>query len=227
MSKGTRPCSSVVAGATAAILWIGGAAPASALASPGEAPVGEDPLEGSRAEGSAEGPTQAPAKKWVWGRYDAPRWKYAAVGTAAGLTLVALGVGIGTLLQVRPNGKLKKQLIQAADDSLVDDKPANDVSPFVADDLCARARAMPEGGATGTVTNAEMTKICNKADTLARVSLGGFIASGVLLAATAAFTVLLFVHRRDPKVARLMRRGLTFGVAPTRGGWTVGAGLRF
>lgn len=208
-----RRTSPLVTGTTLAAL-LAASLPAHALAAPPPPPP--------PAPGPDPGP--APPSKYVWGPYRAPAWKKAALGTSAVLTVAALGLGLGAGLRLRP---LKDDLRQAAADSLTDDKPSNDVDPSTGDDLCILARSVPSGGALGTVTNAEMTQICNKGDRLAGLSRGGLITGGVLLGATLVFTVLMFVHKRSPAVARLQHRGLRLGAAPTPGGWMAGAGWRF
>jgi len=162
--------------------------------------------------------------KLVWGRYDAPGWKKAAVGASAGLLVVSVAVGIGTYMQIRPNGKLYKDLVAAGEDSLVDKSTTNNVNPNMDGDMCAAARKSLGGG----VVNGEMAKICNKADGLATTATAAFIATGVFAAATVAFTTLLFVHKNKPGVARLQRHGVTMGMAPLRGGGAMlGGSLRF
>lgn len=163
-------------------------------------------------------------KKWIWGKYDAPVWKKAALGASAGLLVVSLAVGIGTYMQIRPNGKLYNDLVAAGKDSLDDKSGTNNVNPNMNGDMCSAARREIEGG----VVNAEMTKICNKADGLASAATGAFVATGVFAASTVAFATLLFVHKNKPGVARLQRHGVTMGMTPLRGGGAMlGGSLRF
>lgn len=162
--------------------------------------------------------------KLVWGKYDAPKWKKAGLAASAALTVVSLGVAIGTYMAIRPGGKLKKDLIQAAKDSETDKSGTNDISPYTDQDLCAQARTPVSGG----VKNGEMTKICNKADGLATAATAGFIATGIFAASTVVFTTLLFVHKNKPGVAKLQKHGLTLGAMPLRsGGAIVGGVVRF
>jgi hypothetical protein len=191
---------------------------------PGEPVVGGGPVEGPQVEDT---PPPGKQGKWVWGKYDAPVWKKAGLGASAALTVVSLGLALGTYMQIRPGGPLKKDLIAAADASLEDEKPSNDINKMTGDDLCVLAREMPAGGAEGTVTNKSLTEICNKADRLATVSTVGWIATGVFLGATIVFTTLLFVHKRNPTAAALQRRGFSFGVTPGRGGFMAGTSFRF
>jgi hypothetical protein len=182
------------------------------------------PVEGPKVDDS---PPPGKQSNYIWGKYKAPTWKKAAVGASAALTVVGLGVAIGTFMQIRKDGPLKKDLVAAGLASLEDDKPSNDVDPNTPDDLCLRASTPPPGGAEGTVTNANMTSICNKAETLAKVSTAGWIATGVFLGATIVFTTLLFVHKRGPTATALQRRGFSMGMAPGRGGVMVGTQFKF
>jgi hypothetical protein len=162
--------------------------------------------------------------KLVWGKYDAPKWKKAGLAASAALTVVSLGVAIGTYMAIRPGGKLKKDLVQAAKDSETDTSASNDISPYTDQDLCDLAREQVTGG----VKNGEMTKICNKADGLASAATAGFIATGIFAASTLVFTTLLFVHKNKPGVAKLQKHGLTLGAMPLRsGGAIVGGVVRF
>jgi hypothetical protein len=191
------------------------------------------PVEAAPTEATPAGPgTDEPkpevqpkdSGKLVWGRYDAPMWKKAALGASAGLLVVSLAVGIGTYIQIKPNGKLYKDLVAEGEASLTDKSTTNNVNPNMSGDMCAAARKSIEGG----VVNGDMSKICNKADGLASAATGAFVATGVFAAATVAFGVLLFVHKNKPGVARLQRHGVTMGMAPMRGGGAMlGGSLRF
>ncbi|MBA3545841.1 MAG: hypothetical protein H0T76_05095 [Nannocystis sp.] len=172
------------------------------------------------------GPETGPKEngKLIWGKYDAPGWKKAALGASAGLLVVSLAVGIGTWVQIKPNGKLYKDLVAAGERSLGDESGTNNVNPNMKGDMCEEARSAVKGG----VKNGEMTKICNKADGLATAATGAFVATGVFAVATVAFATLLFVHKNKPGVARLQRHGVTMGMAPMRGGGAMlGGSLRF
>ncbi len=159
--------------------------------------------------------------KLVWGRHDAAKWKKAGLAASAALTVVSLGVAIGTYMVIRPGGKLKKDLVAEANRSPMDDNPGNDINPYTKNDLCAEARTPVSGG----VKNGEMTKICNKADGLATAATAGFIATGIFAASTVVFTTLLFVHRDKPGVAKLQKHGLTLGAMPLRGGGAIVGGV--
>lgn len=163
-------------------------------------------------------------KKWIWGKYDAPVWKKAALGASAGLLVVSLAVGIGTYLQIRPNGKLYNDLVEEGKASLKDKSDTNNVNPQMSGDMCTAARRQIDGG----VVNGDMSKICDKADGLAKAATGAFVATGVFAAATVAFGTLLFLHKNKPGVARMRRHGVTMGMAPLRGGGAMlGGSLRF
>lgn len=172
-----------------------------------------------------EEPTPEPSKgKLVWGRHDAAKWKKAGLAASAALTVVSLGVAIGTWVVARPGGKIRSDLIAAAKASPLDENPSNDISPYTDKDLCDLARAQVSGG----VKNGEMTKICNKGDSLATAATAGFIATGIFAASTLVFTTLLFVHKDKPGVAKLHKHGLTLGAMPLRsGGAMIGGVVRF
>jgi hypothetical protein len=173
----------------------------------------------------AAAPAPAAEGRLVWGNYSPrPAWKWAGLGVSAGL-LVA-GVVTGAVTSAMLGGKLRDDLVQAAEDSLTDGKPANDVDPSVEQDLCVAARAEPPGE-PGTVTNAAVTDVCNRGDAIAATATGSWIATGILAVPTVIFTVLLFVHRERPAAARLRRHGVFAGASPFRGGAGVAAGFRF
>lgn len=188
--------------------------------------VAPPPVVGPTVEGPQVEEPPPPAKegKWKWGKYDAPTWKKAGLGTMAALTVVSFGVGLGTFMQIRKDGPLKQDLLDAANRSIGE---KNEVNPNTPGDLCELARETPDGEDPGVVTNAEMVTICNKADTLATVSTVGWIATGVFLAGTLVFTTLLFVHKRGPSAAAMQRRGFSMSMAPSRGGFLVGTQFKF
>lgn len=168
--------------------------------------------------------------KLVWGKQEhTPTWKWAGLGVSAGLAGVSLGTAIGTSLAIRRDGPVYNEMIEAAEDSLTDGKESNDVDPNSDADLCEEARRHPPGDPDpDTVTNAAVTRVCNKADALAKTATATWITTGVFAASTAVFAVLIYVHREQPDAAALRRRGLTLGVAPTPdGGFLVGGGMRF
>jgi hypothetical protein len=165
----------------------------------------------------------------VWGPYSPrPSWKLAGVGVSGALTLAALATAIGTTVAISPNGSIRKELLAAAEQSLTDDKPGNDISPNNSGDLCALARNPPNPNKPDEVTNKPMTEICIKADGIATVATISWAATGVFALSTAAFTTLLFVHKRDATVAKLIEHDVGFGGAPLReGGFMLGGSLRF
>jgi hypothetical protein len=167
--------------------------------------------------------------KLVWGPYKPrPAWKFAGLGVSAGLTLAALGTAIGTTITIGPNGSIRKDLIAAAEASLTDDKPSNDVDPNTPGDLCPLAQAPPDASKPNEVTNAEVTRVCIKADNLATAATVSWVATGVFAATTVVFTTLLFVHKKKPGVAKLLEHDVGFGGAPMRnGGFVLGGSLRF
>lgn len=165
----------------------------------------------------------------IWGPYSPrPKWKLIGLGVSGGLTVAALGTAIGTTVAIGNNGPIRKDLLAAAADSLTDDKPSNDIDPNSSGDLCQMARTPPDPSRPAEVTNAAVTKVCIKADNVATAATISWVATGVFAVATAAFTVLLFVHKDTPAVAALRKRNVRFGAAPAGGGgFMAGGGLSF
>lgn len=171
--------------------------------------------------------------KYVWGAYKPrPAWKWAGLGTGLGLTAAGVGLIIGTGLTLQ--GPLRDELLDAARDSLTDTdedgnlNPANDVNPYdpeISRDLCAAGRAEPDDQ-PGRVTNASITSICNRADTMETLNYAGIGIAAAGAVTTIVFTTLLFVHRRNPRRAAWMER-FQLGATPGRGGGSVMGELRF
>ncbi|NVB41015.1 hypothetical protein G6O69_24455 [Pseudenhygromyxa sp. WMMC2535] len=168
----------------------------------------------------------------AWGKMERPipRWKLAGVGVSGGVFLASIGVGLGFGMAVRANGSVHEELITAAEESLTDQKPSNDIDPNSKGDLCALARAEPSPDDSGAVTNAEVTEVCNKADVYASVgSAMMLIVAPIAAVSTITFGLLLNTHRVPKTTAKALRRhqpGLV--VAPRRdGGVFVTGGFRF
>lgn len=198
-----------------------------AAAGEGEGEAGDEgsgkPARNDRADEPRE------SGQLIWGPYSPrPTWKLAAVGVSGALTVAALATAIGTTVAIGPNGPIRDDLLAAAARSITDDKPSNDVDPNTSQDLCPLARAAPDPTRPNEVTNAEMTNLCNKADTLATVATASWIATGVFAASTAVFTTLLFVHKDKAKAAKLIERDVGLGGAPLQaGGFVLGGSFRF
>jgi hypothetical protein len=165
----------------------------------------------------------------VWGPYKPrPTWKLVGVGVSGTLTVAALATAIGTTVAISPNGPVRNELLAAAEASLTDDRPSNDIDPNTNEDLCPLARAAPDPTRPNEVTNAAMTRICAKADNLAVAATASWIATGVFAASTVVFTTLLFVHKDKPEVAKLIEHDVGFGGAPLQaGGFVLGGSFRF
>ncbi|HWB78891.1 MAG TPA: hypothetical protein VG755_28210 [Nannocystaceae bacterium] len=160
----------------------------------------------------------APAKRsraLEWGREQPPkRWKIAMLATSASLGLVFLGSAIG--LTVANKVTLRRKLIEAVDASQTDSNPNNDIDR-TEPDFCAAARETPPGEPNPQkVTNANVTQICNRGDGVSKASIGMWVATGIAVAATAAFTVLLFVRRADARPRTARRVSPFFDAAPGR-----------
>lgn len=198
----------------------------------GPAPDSGDDEPEAVPEGPEPEETEDPDKggKIVWGlQKPIPRWKLIGLGVSGGLFAGSLATAIGTTVVIqKPNGRVYKELIQSAEDSLNDDKPENDVDPDMSGDLCEAARVEPNPDEEpGAVTNAAVTKVCNKADALATTATATWITTGVFGAATIVFTVLLFANKEKPAASAMLKRDIRLGGAPTRGGAVFGGGFRF
>jgi hypothetical protein len=165
----------------------------------------------------------------VWGPYSPrPTWKLVGVGVSGGLTVAALATAVGTSLAIGPNGSIRRELIAAAEASLLDDRPSNDVDPNTSGDLCEIARTPPDPSRPDEVTNAQMTRICIKADNVATAATMSWVATGVFALSTIVFTTLLFVRKQDATVAKLREHKVGFGGAPLRdGGFVLGGSFKF
>jgi hypothetical protein len=198
----------------------------------GPAPEADEPDE-PPADAPPLVETEEPKKdggRIVWGVHKPiAKWKLAGLGISGGLFVGSLATAIATSLVIRkPNGSVYNELIGSANDSLNDDKPQNDVDPDMSGDLCVAAREEPNPDEEpGAVTNANVTKVCNKADALATTANITWITTGVFGVATVAFTVLLFAHKEKPAADAMLKRGVRLGAAPTRGGGVFGGSFKF
>lgn len=167
--------------------------------------------------------------KLTWGTVERPipGWKLAGVGVSGGVFVISLGAAIGLTVALGPNGSVRKELISAAEQSLTDGKPSNDIEPD-SNDICELARTTPEPSHPDEVTNAEITNICIKADRMATAAVSMYIVAGVHAAATIVFGLLVNTHRR-PRTTRLhLQHRMSFVIVPRlEGGATALAGIRF
>lgn len=193
----------------------------------GLAPPPPPPPEPSLAEDEPEEEEDAPTgtQRWGWQRPQ-PRWKLAAFGASAGMTAVTAGATIGMSVWLTSNNVgFRKQLLDAANASLTDDNPANDVDPSLPEaiNLCDYALARPTDengnplGMPGQVTNSAVAKVCNKGDMIRKAQLATGIATGVSAVSLMVFTVLLFVHREPARASAWRRHGLSVGADPVPG----------
>jgi hypothetical protein len=202
----------------------GGAVTDGATQEPSEEPADDSSEPGTE---PAEKPRSGSKGGLVWGRDpNPPTWKWVGLGVSGGLTLAALGAGIGTTVSV---SRLEDDLRKEAEKSLTDDSDVNDVDPALVADICDAARVEPDPmNEPGAVTNADIVAVCNRGTSTAKAATSMWVLTGVFAVSTAAFTTLLFVRRDDRASAALRRRGVSFGAAPVRGGGVfVGGGFRF
>ncbi len=161
---------------------------------------------------STEGPAPEQQPKWLWGRHDTAKWKRAGLAVSATLTVVSLGVGIGTWMVARPGGKIRHDLLAAAQET--------DIDINMDGDLCAEAARIGE---------ISVTRHCDRGKTMAGVATAAFVATGVFAASTLVFTTLLFVRKnKSAGVAKLQRHDVQVGVTPVFGGGAMlGGAMRF
>lgn len=172
--------------------------------------------------------------RWGWVKPQ-PRWKWVGFGVSAGLFAVSAASTVGmSVWLVSREGGFRTKLLEAAEASLTDSNPLNDVDPNMSAgiDLCEYAGQHPDAGQPGQVRNVSVVQVCRQGDDVRRATLGTGIATGVSLAATLTFGVLLFVRRGPAKSgadARAWRRhGLAVGLGPARGqGLSLRLGGRF
>ncbi len=195
-------------------------------------PAGTTPVDPGTDPGTDPGskPKGEQSGKLIWGKDpNPPQWKKTGLWASVGVAGVSLGAAIGMTIASGPNGPIRKELVQAAEDSPNDDNPDNDIDPVNTPDLCQAARQEPPGE-PGKVTNAAMTKICNKGEAVALGATISWVVFGAAALSTAAFATLLFVRKNDSKAAaKLYERGVSFGVAPDprSRGVMVSSGFRF
>jgi len=167
-----------------------------------------------------------------------PTWKKAGFATSLGLTVLAGGTTIGMAVYLRAKSVgFRKKLLAMAEESVMDEKALNDVPTSLPEttNLCDYAKARPVDpetgeplGEPGQVRNAGIVRLCGDADDVRQAQLAAGISTAVFGAATIAFTVLMFVHKRKPAAAAMRRHQVQLGVAPNpEGGLSIGGGLRF
>jgi hypothetical protein len=176
-------------------------------------------------------------KIWFGLEKPTPAWKWAGFGASLALAVGSAGALIGLKLALNDTAQeLRDTAFETCDtcpDGVGDGMPHNDVDPNQNKpgtnepvDLCQEARR-PVVGEPGTVTNAAVTRVCNKGDSLRAGTIGAGVGLAVFGATTLVFTGLLFIHKRSPTADAMLRHGLTVGAQPTRDGFMVGGGIRF
>lgn len=176
---------------------------------------GDEPEDDDADAGAGKG-------KLRWGYVrPQPRWKWIGFGVSAGVTVATGAAAIGmTVWLTSKNGGFRGRLVDAANASLTDANPLNDVDPNLPAgvDLCDYARESTDPTMPDRVRNAAVTKVCNDGDTMRRRQLATGITSAVGLVATAAFTFALLVHREPARASTWRRHGLHVGVDPAARG---------
>lgn len=154
----------------------------------------------------AMGPIQASAD----GPRDVPLWLVTAASVSAGLTLAATGAAVGTTLHRRT--RLAAQLRGAIRDSHTDLTPDNDIASDSIDP-CRDARMSPLGDTR--VTNAAVTKVCNRIDASRASATASGVFAGVGLLSTAVFTGMLLAWDRRRAPQRERRTQVHVGASTT------------
>jgi len=166
-----------------------------------------------------------------------PKWKLIGFGVSTGaLVASATSTVVLSAWLTSKNWGFRRNLIEAAEASLTDASPLNDVDPNLPENvnLCDYARTRPTDengvplGMPGQVRNSAVVKVCNDADTRRDHLLVSGIATGVSLASTLVFTLLLLVHRDPPRGSAWRRHRLLVGMDPVPGqGLSLRMGGRF
>jgi len=152
-------------------------------------------------------------KIW-WGlERPTPKWKWALFGTSVGLLAASSAAAIGLSVSVRV--RMRDRLVAAANDSLTDESPVNDVDPSVVNDICGYAREAPDDTMPDFVRNKSVVKECNIAETQEKGLYAAAAMAGISLAATLVFTGLLVMHRTPRRVQA------SVGMTPHGGGATL------
>ncbi len=185
---------------------------------------------------------------YEWGPYrPRPKWKKVGLGVSAAFMVAGLTTGIVFGLPAsqsrRKRGALYDELLTAANNSLTDDNPVNDVNPETVDDLCsdqpgsggALEEISPEGmGAQTGIRNREVAKVCQKGKGYAIAGTIGWSVFALATASTITFATLMFVRKKgdegeppsdDDTVWR--RHEIRLGAMPTRNGGMLSGGFRF
>lgn len=136
---------------------------------------------------------------------EAPVWLVSMASVSAGMVAVsAIGAG-STAIHLRT--RLRPGLAEAIARSREDTSPANDIADD-SNDPCSDARASVLGD--GRVTNAAVTKMCNRIDGAQTGLRAWVVLAGVGVVSAAVFTGLLVARRsnRWPRRDRLARIGV-------------------
>jgi hypothetical protein len=208
------------------------------LTPPPPAPEPEaEAAEPSAAEDEGKHEHKAAGKlHWGWQRPQ-PRWKLVGFGVSAGVMAVTAGFTIGTGVWLTSKSwGFRKKLVDAANASLSDENPINDVDPNLPNgvNLCEYAKSRPEDengnllGMPGQVRNRHVAEVCNQGDDIRKAQVMTGIMTGVGALATVTFALLLFVHREPARESAWRRHRLHVSVDPVRGqGMSLRMGGRF
>lgn len=205
-------------------------------------PPRPDPLPEVEVEPEPEEPEQTQREKstlWMGLEKPTPRWKWVGFGTTLGLTVAAAGVTIGTGVWITASDDnsfgFRPRLIEAANNSLRNDNPDNQVNPMTVDDICEYnvtdedgSELQADDGSGPGARNLGVANVCRLGERVKTTQIIAGVATGVFGLTTLIFTGLLFIHKRKPGSDAMLRRGLTLGIMPRpEGGASISSSLRF
>lgn len=166
----------------------------------------------------------------VWGMRRPPAtWKLASVGVSGALFVASTAFTAVYSYRVSQRGPLRRELFQAAEDSLDDGKPSNDINPNMEGDLCDAARTPPDPSKPHEVTNLPVREVCLRFDKASALTSAGIISMAITGGSTLLFGLLLGVHRESGRVGRVLNEH-QFGLSISprlEGGFMLVGGARF
>lgn len=151
---------------------------------------------------------------------DQPLWPAVGLGVSLPLALGAWGVAIWSRKKLASNGPIRQQLFKAADDSLLDSDPDNDVNKMRDGDLCEFARI--RSGSSNKVRNQKMVDLCNYGDRLRNTNTLVIVGGAVLSSAAGFFVGALIHYNRNKKSSK---RAQSRKKVDFQGAWLPGQGL--
>ncbi len=140
------------------------------------------------------------------------------LGVSAGLGGAALAAGVATWIRSRTGGTLHREVLAAAQASVADDDPLNDVPPNLpaSQNYCKFART------STPAPDRALLGLCDRHDTLRVASITSYALAGLFGVAVITFAAL---YGESRQMRRTARRPLRFELAHLPGGlWFGGVG---